>query len=58
MLFAYGTLTLSEETIAMNRLVLGECDRFPEVAATFMRWPSRGRPRPWLAGCVGNANAG
>jgi AcrR family transcriptional regulator len=35
MLIAYGTLTLSEETIAMNRLVLGECDRFPEIAATF-----------------------
>jgi AcrR family transcriptional regulator len=35
MLLAYGTLTLSEETIAMNRLVLGESDRFPEVAAAF-----------------------
>ena len=30
-----GTLTLSEETIALNRLVLGECDRFPEIATTF-----------------------
>jgi AcrR family transcriptional regulator len=35
MLVAYGTLTLDEETIAMIRLVLGECDRFPELAATF-----------------------
>jgi AcrR family transcriptional regulator len=35
MLIAYGTLTLSAETIAINRLVIGECDRFPEVAATF-----------------------
>src|ERR1700680_75929 len=35
MLIAYGTLTLGEETIAMNRLVLGESDRFPEIAATF-----------------------
>jgi AcrR family transcriptional regulator len=35
MLIAYGTLTLGEEAIAMNRLVLGECDRFPEIAATF-----------------------
>jgi AcrR family transcriptional regulator len=35
MLIAYGTLALSEETIAMNRLVLGERDRFPEIAATF-----------------------
>src|SRR5580700_7704461 len=32
MLIAYGTLTLSEDTIAINRLVIGECDRFPEVA--------------------------
>ena len=32
---SYGTLTLSEQTIAMNRLVLGERDRFPEIAATF-----------------------
>ncbi len=30
-----GTLTLSEETIAINRLVIGECDRFPEIAAAF-----------------------
>jgi AcrR family transcriptional regulator len=30
-----GTLTLSEEVIAINRLVIGECDRFPEIAAAF-----------------------
>jgi AcrR family transcriptional regulator len=35
MLLAYGTLTLSERTIAMHRLVIRECDQFPEVAATF-----------------------
>jgi AcrR family transcriptional regulator len=35
MLIAYGTLTLDEGTIAMIRLVLGESDRFPELAATF-----------------------
>src|SRR5260221_5928838 len=35
MLIAYGTLTLAKEAIAMHRLVLGECDRFPELAATF-----------------------
>lgn len=34
-LIAYGTLTLAEETIAMNRLVISECDRFPEIAASF-----------------------
>jgi AcrR family transcriptional regulator len=34
-LIAYGTLTLSEETIAVNRLVIGECDRFPEIATSF-----------------------
>ena len=34
-LIAYGTLTLEAETIAINRLVIGECDRFPEIAALF-----------------------
>src|SRR6516162_1685028 len=35
MLIAYGSLTLSEEAIAMNRLVIRECRQFPEVAAAF-----------------------
>jgi AcrR family transcriptional regulator len=35
LLIAYGELTLDAETIIMHRLVLGECHRFPEVAATF-----------------------
>src|SRR5260370_39284448 len=35
MLLAYGTLTLSDRTIAMHRLVIRECDQFPEVAAAF-----------------------
>jgi AcrR family transcriptional regulator len=34
-LVAYGSLTLGAETIAINRLVLGECDRFPEIGASF-----------------------
>ena len=34
-LIAFGTLTLDKETIALVRLVIGECDRFPELAATF-----------------------
>ena len=34
-LIAYGTLTLDPETIAINRLVIGESDRFPEIATTF-----------------------
>ena len=34
-LIAYATLTLDEETIAINRLVIGECGRFPEIAAAF-----------------------
>jgi AcrR family transcriptional regulator len=41
-LVAYGSLTLSGETIAMYRLVLGECDRFPEIAATFYEVAIRG----------------
>jgi AcrR family transcriptional regulator len=35
MLVAYASLTLSEETIAMNRLVIRESCQFPEIAATF-----------------------
>jgi AcrR family transcriptional regulator len=34
-LHAFGTLTLSEETIALNRLIIAEYDRFPEIADTF-----------------------
>jgi AcrR family transcriptional regulator len=36
-LIAYGTLTLNLETIAITRLVIGESDRFPEIATTFYR---------------------
>jgi AcrR family transcriptional regulator len=35
MLIAYGSLTLSEETIAITRLVIRESCQFPEIAATF-----------------------
>jgi AcrR family transcriptional regulator len=35
MLSAYGSLTLSEETIAISRLVIRESCEFPEIAATF-----------------------
>ncbi len=35
MLVTYGSLTLDGETIAMIQLVIGECDRFPEIAAAF-----------------------
>jgi AcrR family transcriptional regulator len=34
-LIAYGTLTLSHRTIAMHRLVIGECGQFPEIASAF-----------------------
>ncbi|MBZ9656255.1 TetR/AcrR family transcriptional regulator [Phyllobacterium lublinensis] len=34
-LTAYGALTLSEDTIDIIRLVIGESDRFPELAASF-----------------------
>ena len=36
-LCAFGTLTLSAEVIAINRLVIGESERFPEIAKTFYR---------------------
>jgi AcrR family transcriptional regulator len=35
MLIAYGTLTLEVRTIAIIRLVYGECGAFPEIAAAF-----------------------
>ncbi|MBB3145896.1 AcrR family transcriptional regulator [Phyllobacterium trifolii] len=34
-LIAYGMLTLSDDTIGIMRLVIGESDRFPELAASF-----------------------
>ncbi len=34
-LVAYGNLALDEEVVAMNQLVLGESDRFPEIAQAF-----------------------
>jgi AcrR family transcriptional regulator len=61
MLLAYGTLVLSERTIAMHRLVIRECDQFPEVAAAFYeaairrandamaRWMRRQRERGLIA---------
>lgn len=34
-LIAYGTLTFDPDTVSSLRLVLAECDRFPEIAAAF-----------------------
>jgi AcrR family transcriptional regulator len=50
-LFAFGVLTLSEETIAINRLVIGECERFPEIARAFYQSaivPVNGVIEAWL----------
>ena len=41
MLIAYGTLMLNQRTIAMHRLVISECDQFPEVATTFFEFAVR-----------------
>jgi AcrR family transcriptional regulator len=35
MLTAYGMLTLSDDTVTIMRLVIGESDRFPEIATSF-----------------------
>lgn len=35
LLIAYGTLTFDPDTVSSLRLVLAECDRFPEIAAAF-----------------------
>jgi len=40
-LFAYGMLTLSQRTIAIDRLVVCECGQFPEVATAFYRFAIR-----------------
>lgn len=37
LLTAYGTLTMSADTIAITRLVIGESDRFPQLATTFYK---------------------
>lgn len=34
-LIGYGTLTFDEETVSSLRLVMAECDRFPEIATAF-----------------------
>jgi len=36
-LIAYGRLTLEKETIGILRLVLGECERFPELGEAFFQ---------------------
>jgi AcrR family transcriptional regulator len=51
LLIAYGRLTLDPETIAINRLVVAEAERFPEIAATFYRRAILGTARvveAWL----------
>lgn len=50
-LLAFGLLTLSPETIAINRLVISECERFPEVARAFYQSaivPVNGVIEDWL----------
>ena len=37
MLTVFGTLTLEPRTIALTRLVIGECRAFPEIGATVYR---------------------
>jgi len=37
MLTVFGTLTLEPRTIALTRLVIGECRAFPEVGAAVYR---------------------
>jgi AcrR family transcriptional regulator len=47
----YGTFMLGDETIAINRLVISECDRFPEIAASFYQraiMPTNAALAAWL----------
>ena len=51
-LVAYGNLTFDQEVVAINRLVLGEGERFPEIAKTFYERairPSGEAIARWLA---------
>jgi len=53
MLFAYGSLTFDEDAVSSLRLVLSECDRFPEVATAFYELAIRRTTESmsaWLAG--------
>ena len=45
MLTVFGTLTLEPRTIALTRLVLGECCAFPEVGAAFYEKRHRAHER-------------
>ena len=50
-LTAYGALTLSADTVGLNRLVLGESDRFPELGTSFYQRairPTHGAMSGWL----------
>lgn len=52
LLVAYGRLTLDPETIAINKLVVSEADRFPEIATAFYRRAILGTARViegWIA---------
>jgi AcrR family transcriptional regulator len=40
-LVSYGALTFDKETVLTLRLVFAECDRFPEIAATFAEFALR-----------------
>jgi AcrR family transcriptional regulator len=50
-LLAFGTFVLNDETIAINRLVISECDRFPEIATSFYQravGPTNATISAWL----------
>ena len=52
LLIAYGNLAFDPEVIAVYRLVVSECSRFPELGQTFFEAAIRGTSRPiadWLA---------
>jgi hypothetical protein len=48
----------SDETIAINRLIIREFDQFPELRPRSTKPPSSEPPTRWQAGCAGNANVG
>lgn len=58
LLVAYGRLTLDPETIAINKLVVSEADRFPEIATAFYRRAILGTARVIEAWIVAHQRSG
>lgn len=57
-LIAYGSLTFDPDTVSSLRLVLAECDRFPEIAAAFDELALRRTTRSMESWLIGQRDRG